>query len=226
MSEKQVKELVEICCNKSGIAHTDNLLAKWLPKINEMLDTYGMTIKKGLDHADNNGSFVYALVNLTQDDPSKMATNYSALELAFMRNCISVIAENEFEASETVIIHHARLMKGEGKDMNIKDAQRCIHAFIEDGWLIETSKGVILSPRLIMELEQYLESEYEQYTAKCQRCEKLVTKGYRCANSDCGSRNGAHYSCFNALSLKCNECGQDFKKSKVPSGERRSIRGG
>jgi hypothetical protein len=176
---------------------------------------YGLCIKKGLNHVT--GDTVYALVNTAEDEFAKLATCFSARELAFIRKCISLVVENEFEVSEGELLREARFLGNEGKDLNSKEAETVLNTLCEDGWLMRTQRdGIILSPRMILELEQYLEESYEGLVLKCARCERIVTKGYRCSNDECF--NCWHYKCEASADQKCFGCNSAIRKTREGRG--------
>lgn len=77
-------------------------------------------------------------------------------------------------------------------------AEQLIDRFIKDGWLLQSRKEkLLLSMRMVVELEQYLRDSFGDVMADCNRCSKLVTKGRYCKTDGC--MVALHYHCAQAL---------------------------
>ena len=75
----------------SLLLHTDNADVTKCPlfigDINNKLSPISMEIRRGID--EDCGSIFYALVNLHQDEASKLATDFDAKEIGFFKRVVS-----------------------------------------------------------------------------------------------------------------------------------------
>jgi hypothetical protein len=85
-----------------------------------------------------------------------------------------------------------------------EQVQTLLSQFVRDGWLHESRGYYSLAPRTVLELEQYLKSEFPDNILTCSVCMQIVTKGERCT---CGS--ALHHHCKRRLehtNLVCPAC--------------------
>ncbi|XP_068764673.1 non-structural maintenance of chromosomes element 1 homolog isoform X1 [Struthio camelus] len=124
-----------------------------------------------------------------------------------------ILSENGF-ASSTEILNFADQLKT--KKMKKKEAEQVLKLFVEDKWLSERNGEYTLHTRCIMEMEQYILSNYQDVARKCNICHSLAIQSQVCET--CGI--GMHLPCvgkyFKAQTEPhCPHC-NDFWPHEIP----------
>jgi hypothetical protein len=165
-----------------------------------------------------------------------MATEYTAVEIAFLRLIIETIVtanNHEFSVSSTAGMFNGRYFKfclyfvvlrremGVADDSTLKQftkvqAEQLIDRFVHDGWLLHSRQGKLsLAMRTVLELEIYLKATFGDELLDCHRCRKLViTQGYFCPSDGCGV--ALHKHCAQVIfriqgQQQCPGCRHDIK---------------
>ncbi|KAF1501502.1 hypothetical protein FQV09_0014234, partial [Eudyptes chrysolophus] len=124
-----------------------------------------------------------------------------------------ILSENGF-ASSTDILNLADQLKT--KKMKKKEAEQVLKVFVEDKWLSERNGEYTLHTRCIIEMEQYILSNYQDVARKCNICHSLAIQSQVCES--CGT--GMHLPCvrkyFRAQTEpRCPQC-NDFWSCDIP----------
>ncbi|KAF2225587.1 Nse1 non-SMC component of SMC5-6 complex-domain-containing protein [Elsinoe ampelina] len=146
----------------------------------------------------------YALVNMTSDPITQLATTHSADEIAFLKRVLDHMFESNTRKSEVFAIlsrtaltlHKPPATQEEvrtSSSFTQKDAEKTLESLHDEGWLERSNKGYYrLSARALMELRNWLVETYnddeEERVRFCHGCREIVIAGQRCANWDCGVR--------------------------------------
>ncbi|KAI1795761.1 Nse1 non-SMC component of SMC5-6 complex-domain-containing protein [Ganoderma leucocontextum] len=156
-------------------------------------------------HDEISGQEVYAVVNRKGDEVAQMATDYSALEIAYFKAVLEqiMLAPNEaFCVSSLAALREVNSLKS---NMTKSQAEAALHSFVAKGWLIKSRRGrYSLSTRTVLELQIYLRSTYENEVVECTICMELVTRGTGCFTPQCKTRMHTH--CFNNYRRRNNAC--------------------
>ncbi|XP_064529616.1 non-structural maintenance of chromosomes element 1 homolog isoform X2 [Pseudopipra pipra] len=202
----EARKLHHHCCETDKVYYAHDKLDDFISTINRHLQPLFMQVRKGMSEED--GRAHYAVVNLAETEITKMASDYTEIELELFRKTMDLIilSENGF-ASSTDILNLADKLKT--KKMKKKEAEQVLKVFVEDKWLSEKNGEYTLHTRCIIEMEQYILSNYQDMARKCNICHSLAVQSQVCES--CGI--GMHLPCvrkyFKAQTEprcpKCNE---------------------
>ncbi|XP_062443837.1 non-structural maintenance of chromosomes element 1 homolog isoform X1 [Rhea pennata] len=213
MEGSEARKLHRHCCEIHKVYYAHDKLDDFINTINVHLQPLFMQIRKGMSEDD--GRVRYALVNLAETEITKMASDYTENELELFRKTMDLIilSENGF-ASSTEILNFADQLKT--KKMKKKEAEQVLKLFVEDKWLSEKNGEYTLHTRCIMEMEQYILSNYQGVARKCNICHSLAIQSQVCET--CGI--GMHLPCvgkyFKAQTEPhCPHC-NDFWPHEIP----------
>lgn len=208
LNGKEVRSLYQSVCQQCGIEFDIQKLAEFTLHINSNIKPYHMEIKKGID--ENDGTNFYCLINLQENDVSRMATHYNQSELEFFKKVIDdiVCSGGDGSMSSTEALN---LVEGlQGKKMSKREAQDLIERLCTERWLTSLDGQLLLTPRAIMEFDLYIQDQFPDDAVKCELCRKLVVKGQNCAM--CAVRMHAHCArkFIRAEDPKCPSCKQEW----------------
>ncbi|XP_053847773.1 LOW QUALITY PROTEIN: non-structural maintenance of chromosomes element 1 homolog [Vidua macroura] len=184
----EARKLHQHCCETDKVYYAQDKLDDFISTINSHLQPLFMQIRKGISEDD--GTAHYAVVNLAETEVTKMASDYTEIELELFRKTMDLIilSENGF-ASSTDILNLADQLKT--KKMKKKEAEQVLKVFVEDKWLSEKNGEYTLHTRCIIEMEQYILSNYQDVARKCNICHSLAIQSQVCES--CGI--GMHLPC-------------------------------
>ncbi|XP_058671745.1 non-structural maintenance of chromosomes element 1 homolog isoform X3 [Ammospiza caudacuta] len=184
----EARKLHQHCCETDKVYYAHDKLDDFISTINSHLQPLFMQIRKGISEED--GRAHYAVVNLAETEVTKMASDYTEIELELFRKTMDLIilSENGF-ASSTDILNLADQLKT--KKMKKKEAEQVLKVFVEDKWLSEKNGEYTLHTRCIIEMEQYILSNYQDVARKCNLCHSLTIQSQVCES--CGI--GMHLPC-------------------------------
>ncbi|KAM6299371.1 non-structural maintenance of chromosomes element 1 homolog [Aegotheles albertisi] len=213
MEGSEVRKLHRRCCEIHKVYYAHDKLDDFISTVNSHLQPLFMQIRKGMSEDD--GRAHYALVNLAETEITKMASDYTENELELFKKTMDLIilSENGF-ASSTDILNLADTLKT--KKMKKKEAEQVLKVFVDDKWLSERSGEYTLHTRCIIEMEQYILSNYHDVARKCNICHSLAIQSQVCES--CGT--GMHLPCvrkyFRAQTEpRCPQC-NDFWSCDIP----------
>ncbi|BFZ61207.1 hypothetical protein YB2330_002266 [Saitoella coloradoensis] len=208
--------------------------------INDGISDLELEIRKTVHQKD--GVPVWALVNTTSDEIAKVATNHNASEIAFFRLLLNdiFIHKNTPQAEVMAVSSIDALRHGRHEDVKLTQqmTERVLEKFVEEGWLECSDEAYYtLSPRTLLELQTYLQQEYngdedEDGNAivrikSCRACKDIITHGQRCSNMRCECR--FHDFCATRFftgsrQTKCPICKTEWTGDAYV-GERSAVRG-
>uniref|UniRef100_A0A8C8VIH3 Non-structural maintenance of chromosomes element 1 homolog n=1 Tax=Pelusios castaneus TaxID=367368 RepID=A0A8C8VIH3_9SAUR len=167
----------DVCDVTSAIYYAHDKLDDFINVVNIHLQPLFMQIRKG--RSEDDGRIYYALVNLAETEITKMASDYTENELELFRKTMDliIISESGF-ASSTNILNLADQLKT--KKMKKKEAEQVLQNLVQDKWLSERDGEYTLHTRCIMEMEQYILSNYEELAKKCNICHSLAIQSQLC----------------------------------------------
>ncbi|NXA82918.1 NSE1 protein, partial [Thryothorus ludovicianus] len=189
----EARKLHQHCCGTYKVYYAHDKLDDFISTINNHLQPMFMQIRKGISQED--GRAHYTVVNLAETGVTKMASDYTEIELELFRKTMELIilSENGF-ASSTDILNSAdqlKTAKFKTKKMKKKEAEQVLKVFVEDKWLSEKNGEYTLHTRCIIDLEQYILSNYQDVARKCNICHSLAIQSQVCES--CGI--GMHLLC-------------------------------
>ncbi|CAH1760440.1 11488_t:CDS:2 [Entrophospora sp. SA101] len=163
----------------------------FITTVNQKLNTIDLEFRKSSDEED--GHIVWALVNTKGDEVAKLATEYTASEISYLKHLIELIvtADDEtYSVSSIIALKESSKLKTQ---MTKVATEALLQKFVNDKWLIQSREGKYsLSQRTILELQSYLKEEFDENIFECVVCLEIVTKGQRCELQDCKARLHNH----------------------------------
>ncbi|KFP71076.1 Non-structural maintenance of chromosomes element 1, partial [Acanthisitta chloris] len=210
----EVRRVHRQCCEADRVYYAHDKLDEFIGTINSHLQPLFMQIRKGMSEED--GRAHYAVVNLAETEVTRMASDYSETELELFRKTMDLIilSENGF-ASSTDILNLVDQLQT--KKMKKKEAEQLLKVFVEDKWLSEKNGEYTLHTRCIIEMEQYIFSNYQDVARKCNICHSLAIQSQVCES--CGI--AMHLPCtrkyFRAQTeRRCPQCNELWSCDDVP----------
>ncbi|XP_058625912.1 non-structural maintenance of chromosomes element 1 homolog isoform X1 [Onychostoma macrolepis] len=210
----QAVALHKHCCETHG-AHYTERLDDFINVINTQLQPFFMHIRKGMSEED--GLEYYALVNVTETDITRMASDYADNELELFRKTMDLIVDSESgTASSTDILNCADSLRT--KKLKKKETELVLNKFVQDKWLKEKDGEYTLSVRCIVEMEPYMRTIYQDLIKVCHVCHNIALQCQMCETPACGIK--MHLPCvaryFRARSdPRCPAC-NDFWPHEIP----------
>ncbi|XP_039766839.1 non-structural maintenance of chromosomes element 1 homolog isoform X3 [Ornithorhynchus anatinus] len=134
MEGSEARKLHRHCCEKHKVYYAHDKLDDFIGIINSLLQPLFMEIRKGM--SEEEGKPYYALVNLTETEITKMATDYAENELELFKKTMDliIISENGFAPSMSILNLSDQLQT---KKMKKKEVEQLLHNFVRDKWLSE-----------------------------------------------------------------------------------------
>ena len=177
----QLEALVERV-NRECATNAD--LAEHCESANSLLDPFSMAIER---FTDQEGAVWYSLANTQMDDFSKLASSLTPREI------------EAFKAIIASLVVRGRLTV----DQEIKGI---VALLCQRFWLQERLNSVVLGPRTMTELAQYLQDTFPEQTSICALCRTLAIGALRC--STCRTPTHAHCSekLHNSTSARLPKC--------------------
>ncbi|KAG9470258.1 non-structural maintenance of chromosomes element 1 homolog [Eleutherodactylus coqui] len=233
MEDSAVRTLHRHCCEVHKVHYAHDKLDDFIGVINKHLQPLFMQIRKGTD--ENDGRRYYALVNIAENDVTKMATCYAENELELFRKTMDLIidSDNGF-ASSTNILNLADQLQT--KKMKKKEVEQLLQDFVHEKWLIEKDGEYSLHTRCIMEMEHYIQRTYQDIVKTCDICHNIAIQGQLCDN--CGIK--IHLTCTatyfkGQAEPRCPQCAEAWSQeiprlaqsdSQTPSTSQKDRRSG
>ncbi|KAI5211120.1 hypothetical protein AUEXF2481DRAFT_4371 [Aureobasidium subglaciale EXF-2481] len=211
---------------------------------NAAISPFDLEIRDTLSQHDR--TRIYALVNVSSDSITQLATTHTPDEIAFVKRCLDAMFEtNNTYRSEVLAVRSTeavRLAKAptgqtqhvdatqgaQAQSLTMSSAQRMLQAMVDEGWF-ELSKRdfYTLTPRALMELRAWLVETYndeeDERIRNCSACKAIITMGERCPDLDCTGRLHTHCKrmAFRAQNNneRCPVCKKDWKDAP-PVGEK------
>ncbi|ORY74283.1 hypothetical protein BCR35DRAFT_306732 [Leucosporidium creatinivorum] len=188
------KKIYSKCLDLCGLDDSISF-ERFIAELEEPLSVIHLDIKTTRDQ--ETGEAYVSLINTVSDSVAKLATDYTAVEIAHFRAIIESIMTAPQMAYSISMKDAVRCYKGEKR----ADGQRVIKSLLAKGWLsLHPSQHLTLSTRALAELNSYLretfnaEDDDEDTDARhravvdCDSCLAMVTSGYACPNEDCAIR--------------------------------------
>uniref|UniRef100_A0A8C1WJ68 Non-structural maintenance of chromosomes element 1 homolog n=1 Tax=Cyprinus carpio TaxID=7962 RepID=A0A8C1WJ68_CYPCA len=217
ISASQAVALHKRYCETHAAHYTDRL-DDFINVINTQLQPFFMHIRKGMSKED--GLEYYSLVNVTETDITRMASDYAENEKIIQKNafCLCVqmdlIVDSESgTASSTDVLNCAdslrtkKLKKKEGQVVK----RVILNNSLKDG-------DYTLSVHCIVEMEQYMRRIYQDLIRVCHVCHNIALQCQMCETPACGIK--MHLPCvaryFRArIDPRCPAC-NDFWPHEIP----------
>jgi len=86
VTEEKAHDLYRECCNITNVEARENALEDFITAINDKILGIDMEFRKSLD--EMTGSPMWVLVNTRGDDIAQIATEYTAVEIAYFKHLV------------------------------------------------------------------------------------------------------------------------------------------
>lgn len=186
VTEKQCKEMIEACCSMATTVYGNApraSISEFLLVINAEIHPYHLKIRKG--RREDNGAPVYCLVSLVENELNRLvsAGDFTRQELDYLKKLIDLIVQADSTYTGQVSSITALNLADEIKpSMSKGETKKYLNRLVVDGWLLESNGFYQLTPRSLLELEQYLTREHEDLIPNCLLCNAPVVYGWKCRN--------------------------------------------
>ncbi|KZT11219.1 uncharacterized protein LAESUDRAFT_691817 [Laetiporus sulphureus 93-53] len=179
----------------------------FVSKINDLLNPLNLELAQMFDEIS--GKEMCVLVNRKGDWIAQVATEYSAVEIAYFKAVVEqiMLAPNEsFCVSSMSALREVTALKA---NMTKSQAEVVLSSFVAKGWLVKSRRGrYSLSTRTLLELQPYLRSTYPNEIIECTICmearRQMVTRGVACYTAQCKTR--LHNHCFEKYQRRSQNC--------------------
>ncbi|CAD0090625.1 unnamed protein product [Aureobasidium vineae] len=224
---------------------TEQDVSTYINVTNAAISPFDLEIRDTLSQHDR--TRIYALVNVSSDSITQLATTHTPDEIAFVKRCLDAMFEtNNTYRSEVLAVRSTEALRlakapaaqtqdAEGtqgatsQSLTMMQAQRMLQAMVDEGWFEVSKKDFYtLTPRALMELRGWLVETYnddeDERIKNCSACKAIITM--RCPDLDCSGR--LHHHCkrvaFRAQNNneRCPVCKTDWEDAP-PVGEKGAI---
>lgn len=177
MEGSAARTLHRHCCEAQKVHYVPDKLDEFIDVLNKHLQPVFMQIRKGVGEHD--GKRYYTLVNLAENDITKMTSDYAENELELFRKAVELIilSENGFAPSTHILNLTDQL---QSKKMKKKEVEQLLQRFVQDKWLIERDGEYTLHTRCVMEMEHYIRNTYQELVKVCNICHDIAIQSQLC----------------------------------------------
>lgn len=171
---------------------------RFISAANARISSFDLEIRSTLHQTSRER--IYALVNLSSDPMTQLATTHSAEEISFVKRLLDAMFDKfNTQRQEVMAITSMQALKfvkpssearretqngsetqgSLGQGLSYVEGEKMLTMLVEEGWFEKSRKGFYsLTPRALMELRQWLETtyndheeeEYEDAVPKIKRC--------------------------------------------------------
>ena len=183
VTEKECTEMIDACCKAADYDYSRTTITEFLFTINTEIHPFHLKIRKG--RREDNGESVYTLVSLVENELNRLVANgdFSRQELDYLKKLIDLIVQSDNTYSGSISSIAALNLADEIKPtMSKGDTKKFLARLVEEKWLYESQGFYMLTPRTMLELEQYLMREHEDMIPECPLCNATVLHGKTCVS--------------------------------------------
>ncbi|EST08801.1 Zinc finger, RING-like protein [Kalmanozyma brasiliensis GHG001] len=192
------KHLYERCCTILHSSYNESTYLSMYDEAARHLSVISFELRTFKDQST--GVTMLALINTKADTFIRGATRYTANGISYIRKLVEEIFRAKREAYSIASMEAVRL-GGKVRQHLTRDAtEELLKNLVDHRWLDYSADGIYtLSTRTLLELRNYLQSEFEEHYHACTHCKDVVTLGIGCSYA---SRGGCdvrfHYHCARA----------------------------
>ncbi|XP_074662190.1 non-structural maintenance of chromosomes element 1 homolog [Tubulanus polymorphus] len=207
---RHVKLLYQNVCTRFEEEPDMSRLGNFVITINSSLKPFGMEIKKGT--SEQTGGQFYALVNLHETNITRMCPTYTPNDLELFKKIIEAIVQTDEGCTTTVnVLNIGAEME---KKVSKTHAEEFLHDLEKNKWITITDGEISLDTRSLLELDQYMKTQFEDHVVICTMCKRICLQGQACAQCDVK----LHIHCaatYFARNANANACCPE-KRCKAP----------
>ncbi|THY31585.1 DNA repair protein Nse1 [Aureobasidium pullulans] len=173
---------------------TEEDVSTYINVTNAAISPFDLEIRNTLSQHDR--TRIYALVNVSSDSITQLATTHTPDEISWVKRCLDAIFEtNNTHRSEVLAIkstealrlakapanqHEEATQGAQAQSLTMMQAQRMLQAMVDEGWFEHSKKDFYtLTPRALMELRGWLVETYnddeDERIKTCSACKSLIT---------------------------------------------------
>uniref|UniRef100_A0A8C2KDD8 Non-structural maintenance of chromosomes element 1 homolog n=1 Tax=Cyprinus carpio TaxID=7962 RepID=A0A8C2KDD8_CYPCA len=205
--------LFELCIYIAFLAHYTDRLDDFINVINTQLQPFFMHIRKGMSEED--GLEYYSLVNVTETDITRMASDYAENEKIIQKNAFCLCVQMD------LIVDSESGTASSTDVLNCADSLRTKKLKKKEGQVVKRDTFIcsfVLLVRCIVEMEQYMRRIYQDLIKVCHVYHNIALQCQMCETPACGIK--MHLLCvaryFRARSdPRCPAC-NDFWPHEIP----------
>ncbi|XP_031556913.1 non-structural maintenance of chromosomes element 1 homolog [Actinia tenebrosa] len=176
MKEGEIKTIYQKSCEAYDEDCSDDQFQGFINTVNRSLKPLFLEIRHVV--SEDNGVLYFGLINTTEDEHSKMATDYSPNDITLFKKAIDlIINSDDGTVSSLDLINCAADLE---KKMACSYTEKLLERLVLDKWMDESSGIYSLGGRAMLELEQYLRRVYEDDIVECMMCKKIALKCQTC----------------------------------------------
>ena len=205
------KTFLQAIMNKGIINKSDELkkfnfgdnVDEYIRAINEKIHGFHFKIKEA--KREDTGDDVFVLVSLAENDLNRLVigADFSRQEVEMFKKILELVvyADHEEYVGMASTIDVLNLADAIAPKISKTEAKRILDQFVEEQWFYLNNGMVTLSPRTILELENYITEEFKDFIYICKICNMMVFHGMSCSN--CSER--MHNFCAERYFLRVNQ---------------------
>ena len=175
---------------------TEQDVSTYINVTNAAISPFDLEIRDTLSQHDR--TRIYALVNVSSDSITQLATTHSPDEIAFVKRCLDAMFETNntyrsevFAVKSTDALRLAKAPANQTQDpeatqgaqsqsLTMMQAQKMLQAMVDEGWFELSKKDFYtLTPRALMELRGWLVETYndedDERIKNCSACKSIIT---------------------------------------------------
>jgi hypothetical protein len=175
---------------------TEQDVSTYINVTNAAISPFDLEIRDTLSQHDR--TRIYALVNVSSDSITQLATTHTPDEIAFVKRCLDAMFEtNNTHRSEVLAIKSSEALRlakapanqtqdpeatqgAQSQSLTMMQAQRMLQAMVDEGWFEVSKKDFYtLTPRALMELRGWLVETYndeeDERIKNCSACKAIIT---------------------------------------------------
>ncbi|KAG9734661.1 DNA repair protein Nse1, partial [Aureobasidium melanogenum] len=175
---------------------TEQDVSNYINVTNAAISPFDLEIRETLSQHDR--TRIYALVNVSSDSITQLATTHTPDEIAFVKRCLDAMFEtNNTYRSEVLAVRSTEALRlakppttqtqdaeptqgAQSQSLTMMQAQRMLQAMVDEGWFELSKKDYYtLTPRALMELRGWLVETYnddeDERIKNCSACKAIIT---------------------------------------------------
>jgi hypothetical protein len=175
---------------------TEQDVSTYINVTNAAISPFDLEIRDTLSQHDR--TRIYALVNVSSDSITQLATTHTPDEIAFVKRCLDAMFEtNNTHRSEVLSVKSSEALRlakapatqtqdpeatqgASSQSLTMMQAQRMLKAMVDEGWFEVSKKDFYtLTPRALMELRGWLVETYndedDERIKNCSACKAIIT---------------------------------------------------
>jgi hypothetical protein len=175
---------------------TEQDVSTYINVTNAAISPFDLEIRDTLSQHDR--TRIYALVNVSSDSITQLATTHTPDEIAFVKRSLDAMFEtNNTHRSEVLAVKSSEALRlakapatqtqdpeatqgASSQSLTMMQAQRMLKAMVDEGWFEVSKKDFYtLTPRALMELRGWLVETYndedDERIKNCSACKAIIT---------------------------------------------------